>query len=728
MNYLQTINSLNPNRLFTFGNYTNFISYNGRDISGSIFDDISGALMTPTFLPLMKSPDTIRLFSPSVTNNEISNQGLVIGSNDIDNPYGINFKCNGTTNNGNNSSLSFQIRVPQQRNNGAIRITDLDRVSATITYTDKKTGDILTAYRECTIYGKRWFIQFVGIRPLLGTVLDVSFSYKNQVIHTDTIVMNSKLYINTEIPPETVPLFSTEMLTDKIGDGKPSYFGGYMNNFRNNQRLLFGVYDYLDEITGETSKMLPENGGELVFHGEYNEPINARSYQILKNLPNAGTNNIEVMRLSDIRIHTIGNRLYVYNLSTPIEYNKNYNVVITVESFADNDGKINIMLFFYLNNVLIGNTNLNKVDNFRYSSLDSSTIEIGTKPNIRGKENFYDDTTRDVYFERDTGSCYIDNISTFQYVLSPESIHKLYIRGLTYRELLLENPVTYYTEFDNLKKSYISFNNSKEFISYNMERKSVSFNNEIYPTGVNFKGNGNLKLKNESSYNSSANMINFNNSFSIVMWIKTTSKDFVLYSEREKQHPSNGFSIIVDKGGRITYQYGKQSYNSNCIINDGRFKMLCISYNASTYELITYIPSEYRDSGILTPLNNAIGTHRYITMFSDNNKIENVDVSLGALGFFGSFIKPDFYDDLFREKVDFSVSGYVAFKNLPTNAIIRVLNHDSGKLITELKTDKDGAFRFDSIYKNDVDLIVHGDDGYVQCLGTITAETIIWNS
>lgn len=725
MNYLQTINSLNPNRLFTFGNYTNFISYNGRDISGSIFDDISGALMTPTFLPLMKSPDTIRLFSPSVINNEISNQGLVIGSNDIDNPYGINFKCNGTVNNLNDSSLTFQIRVPQQKNNGTVRITDLDRVSATITYTNKEDSEILTAYRECTIYGKRWFIQFVGIRPLLGTVLNVSFSYKNQVIHTDTIVMNSKLYINTEIPPETVPLFSTEMLTHKIGDGKPSYFGGYMNNFRNNQRLLFGVYDYFDGNTGETSKMLPENGGELVFHGEYNEPITARGYEVVRNLPNSDTNNIEVMRIGDIRIRVLGGNLYIDDLRTTISIGKNYNVTLTLKSFVNDDGLADSTLSFYLNNRFIGSTRFNNSNDFKHKPLDSSTIEIGTKPNIRGKESFYGDMSRDVYFERDSGSCYIDNIATYSYIISPESIHKLYIRGLTYRELLLENPVTYYTEFDNLKPSYISFNNSKEFISYNMERKSVSFNNEIYPTGVNFKGNGNLKLKNESSYNSSANMINFNNSFSIVMWIKTTSKDFVLYSEREKQHPSNGFSIIVDKGGRITYQYGKQSYNSNCIINDGRFKMLCISYNASTYELITYIPSEYKDSGILTPLNNAIGTHRYITMFSDNNKIENVDVSLGALGFFSSFIKPDFYDDLFREKVDFSVSGYVAFKNLPTNAIIRVLNHDSGKLITELKTDKDGAFRFDSIYKNDVDLIVHGDDGYVQCLGTITAETII---
>ena len=133
MNYLQTINELKPTRLFTFGDYTNFLKYNGTDIEGSIFDELNGELLTPNFLPLVKPPESISIFSPSVINNEISNQGLVIGSNDIDNPYSVNFQSNGNSNaRYGDSSLAFQIRVPQQKNNGAIILKDFDRVKATL--------------------------------------------------------------------------------------------------------------------------------------------------------------------------------------------------------------------------------------------------------------------------------------------------------------------------------------------------------------------------------------------------------------------------------------------------------------------------------------------------------------------------------------------------------------------------------------------------------------------
>ena len=726
MNYLQTINELQPTRLFTFGDYTNFLKYNGTDIEGSIFDELNGELLTPNFLPLMKSPESISIFSPSVINNEISNQGLVIGSNDIDNPYSVNFQSNGNSNaRYGDSSLAFQIRVPQQKNNGAIILKDFDRVKATLVYINKDEVET-TVHKECSVYGDRWFVQMWGVKPLKGTEVNLSISYKNRVIHTDAFVMNSDVYVETRIPPDESPLFSNEILLEKIGDGKPTYFGCYMTNFIRNERIMYGFYRLPED---NDIKVLPENGGELIIHGEYKEPLNVRGYTVSTNTSlNGNTSNIELMTIGKLRIYIRNNTLYIGDISTTISYNKNYNITVTLSNGSTNDNRPVSHISCYVNNKFIGGYSpINFVggETPQYTSLASSPIRIGTRPSIRGVGTFYTNEVKDIYFDRDSATCYIDNISTFTSILSPEIVHKLYIRCLTYRELLLENPVTYYTEFDKLKSNYKSFNNSKEFISHNMERKTVNLSGEIYPVGVNFKGNGNLKLKDESTYYNTASMINFNNSFSIVMWIKTTSKDFILYSERDKQHPNNGFSIIIDSGGRINYEYGKQSYNSNCIINDGLYKMLCITYNYTTNELITYIPFKYKDVGKITPLNNSIGSHRYVTMFSDNNKIENIDVSLGALGFFGGAIDTSFYDDLFREKVEFSVSGYVAFKNLPTNAIVRVLNHDNGELITTLKTDRNGAFKYDSIYKNDVDLIVYGDDGYVQCLGTITTETII---
>lgn len=724
-NYLQTINDLNPNRLFTFGNYSNFLNYNGKDITGAIFDEINGELLNPVFLPLNGSPEKIAIFSPSVINNEVSNQGLIIGSNDIDNPYGIRFESDnaGTVTYG-ESSLSFQFRVPTQYNNGFIRIKDFERVVATVTYTNLG-GEEVTTLKACVLYGRRWFIQMWGLRPLKNTWLYVSVSYKNEILYTDEFMMNSDTYITTEIPPESVPDFSTAVLKETIGDGKPSYFGCYTNNYVGGKRILYGTYTITDINTTEDINILSEKNGDLIIYGEYNEPITIRGFDRVNDTSISQDSIVDLITIGNMRIYISGLYLYAGSLNTKIDYNKNYNVTLTLSNKNTVSGAPVSTLKMYLDDIMVSSTNLQMVNGvFVYHAFSTAPLKLGKLPVIRGKNNFYVGDSVDTYFERDNTSCYIDNIATYDTILSPVIIHKLYIRTLTYRQLLLENKVTYYTEFDKLKSSYVSFNNSKEFIVHGMETKVASLSGEIYPVGVNFKGNGNLKVKNESSYNDSSTLLNYGGSFSIVIWIKTTSKDFVLFSEREKQHPNNGFSIMVDNGGRLLYEYGKQSYNSNCIVSDGRYKMVCISYNATTNEIITYIPLEYKDVGLLTPLINSFSTHRYITMFSDNNKIENIDVSLGALGFFDGVINTSFFDDMFTENISFSVTGYVAYKNLPTNAVVRVIRHDTGDLIDTLHTDSNGAFTYSSIYRNDVDLIIFGEDGYVQCLGTITAETI----
>lgn len=743
-NYIQTVKSFNPQRLFTFSSVNSFINYDGRELIGAVFDENTSAMLTPTLTYLQDPPKEINLFGPSVIENEKENQSLAISGASKVAPYNVSYSSiSPATDDYVSSSFSVQFEVPQQTLNNETVIEEYTTPTATIT-TD--TGD--TFQVESVLYADYWYTPIEPSSLANATSFTVSMSYKNRVFHTAEYVLENHETFRERYKPSfndmyknptdrtKLPVYNVDMPQLPNTASTPgSFIWAYgLDEAKPVYMINETIIKDVDGVPTSVNQDVLYSKGTIVLYGKILEKIDITKYST--NTRGGGNtnskmtdviavgklrfsifynNNILQLMLTNLGTTKEGweaNAMRAYNIST----NTGYTLTVTHRLSAVND-RIYITKC-YLNGKIIYDG-----DMYTERSYMNSDIRIGSLDTIRTTTfdtnvyNFW----RSAYltYHHNNVTVFIDNVAVFDHEISARDVYLMYIRTMTYTQLLLSFKPYAHLIFDKPVPKYNNQFGSDRLEVNNFNTSAVNIDSEVYSAGTRFRGRGSLLHKNQSTNNSdTTSLINFNSSFSIVTWLSTTTRNFLLFSERNKSNYESGLSIFVEDG-YITYMYGDTKYRTTCFISDGKFRMLCMSYDGQNIK--TFIPQEHSSTKAASLSNNSMYP-RYVTLLNDKGISADVDVTLCAFTVFNMALDTQQFTDLYNESIDFSVVGTVLYKNLPVYATVRIIEHSTGKLLDTQYTDGQGMFKYTSIYKNDIDLITL-NNGRIQVLGTLQSTT-----
>ena len=742
-NYIQTVKSFNPQRLFTFSSVNSFINYDGRELIGAIFDENTSAILTPTLSYLQSPPKEINLFGPSVIENEKENQSLAISGASKLTPYNISYHSLAPTDDVyTTSSFSVQFEIPKQTLNNETVIEEYSTPTATVTTNNGDTFNV-----ESILYADYWYAT---IDPdILGdaTAFTVSLSYKNRVFHTDNYVLEdhdtfrarykptfNDMYIKPTI--DKLPVFNVNMpQLPNTATTPGTFIWAYgLDDIKPVYMINENIIKDVDGVPTNVNQNVLYKKNTIVLYGKILEKIDIKRYSTNEN--GAGTRNskmtdviaVDKLRFSvfynnntlQLLMTNIGttkngqeaNAMQAFNISTDISY-----TLTVTHSLSSVNDRIYITKC-YLNGKLIFT-----VDTYTERSYMNSDIRIGSVDTIVTSTFFTDiyNFWHSAYlsYTHNNVTVFIDNVAVFENEISARDVYLMYIRTMTYKQLLLSFGPYHHLVFDTPVQKYLNEFGSDRFEVSNFNTSAVNIDSEVYSVGTRFKGEGALLHKYQTTNNSdTTSLINFNSPFSIVTWISTSTRNFLLFSERNKSNYESGLSIFIEDG-YVTYMYGETKYRTTCFIADGKFKMLCMSYDGANIK--TYIPQEHTSTKAAT-LSNGGMYPRYVTLLNDKGIHADVDVTLCAFTVFNMALDTQQFTDLYNESIDFSVVGTVLYKNLPAYATVRIIEHSTGKLLDTQYTDGQGMFKYTSIYKNDIDLITL-NNGRIQALGTLQSTT-----
>lgn len=736
-NYIQTVKSFNPQRLFTFSSVNSFINYDGRELIGAVFDENTSAMLTPTLTYLQHPPKEINLFGPSVIENEKENQSLAISGASALTPYNVCYNSQSpATLEHTDSTVSVQFRVPAQIINNVTVINEYTTPKAVITTNKNKTFT-----KDATLLADQWFLGIEQAELDGAETFTVSMSYKNRVFHNDEYYLetptkfksrfksNPNDIYNLPVQPDKIPeynLLMPELPNSATTPAKFSWGYGLEGN-----RPIY-MLDEINHVENSRNNIL-YSSGPVILYGKINERVDIGSYSTVAN-GNRINKMTDIISINDqLSFRIIFNKNSVSlildnkgvtldgwdvsnNLTFDIQTNTNYTLVVTHKKSEINVRQYDTICYLNGKQIYKGGLYANK-------SFAESDIRIGTKDTLMTTtasasiNGFW--RSADLIYSHNSITTFIDNLVVYPSQLSARDIYLMYIRTMTYTQLLLSFKPYAHLIFDKPVPKYNNQFGNDRFEVNNFNTSAVNIDSEVYNAGTRFRGRGSLLHKNQSSNNSdTTSLINFNSSFSIVTWLSTTTRNFLLFSERNKSNYESGLSIFVEDG-YITYMYGDTKYRTTCFISDGRFRMLCMSYDGQNIK--TFIPQEH-DSTKAASLSNTSMYPRYVTLLNDKGISADVDVTLCAFTVFNMALDTQQFTDLYNESIDFSVVGTVMYKNLPAYATVRIIEHSTGNLLDTQYTDGEGMFKYTSIYKNDIDLITL-NNGRIQVLGTLQSTT-----
>lgn len=742
-NYIQTVKSFNPQRLFTFSSVNSFINYDGRELIGAIFDENTSAMLTPRLTYLKNAPKKINLFGPSVIENEKENQSLAISGVSKLAPYNVSYNSiSPATQEYTSSSFSVQFKVPKQSLNNETVIEEYTTPKATITTDSGETFQV-----ETILYAEYWYAIIEPSKIVDVNSFSVSMSYKNRVFHTAEYVLErhdtysdrfkpsyNNMY-NEPTDSNMLPVYNSDM--PQLPNNAPSpgsFIWAYgLDDTKPVYMITENVVRDVEGVPTNVEQNVLYAKDDIVLYGKIHEQIDITKYSTntigngaynsrMTDVIEVGTLRFSVFYYDSLKLMLTNRGTtkegYAANTSRSFDISTDTGYTLTVtHSLVDaNDNRY--LTKCYLNGKLIYNSDL-----YTDNSYMNSDIRIGSADTIRTvsfyakKHNFWRSAYLTYYHNNVT--VFIDNVAVFDHVISARDAYLMYIRTMTYEQLLLSFRPYMHLVFN---KPLISYNNqfsSDRFEVNNFNTRPVNINSEVYDVGTHFKGCGSLIHKNQSTnYSNTTSLIDYSQPFSIVTWISTTTRNFLLFSERNKSNPESGLSIFVEDG-YITYRYNETKYRTSCFISDGRFRMLCMSYDGSNIR--TFVPQEHNSTKPAS-LHNGRMYPRYVTLLNDKGIHADVDVTLCAFTVFRMSLDTQQFTDLYNESIDFSVAGTVLYKNLPAYATVRIIEHSTGKLLDTQYTDGEGMFKYTSIYKNDIDLITL-NNGRIQVLGTLQSTT-----
>lgn len=747
-NYIQTLKSFEPQRLFTFSSINSFINYDGRELIGAIFDENTSAILTPVLTYLQGAPKEINLFGPSVIANEKENQSLAISGASKLTPYNVAYtSLSPETEPYVSGSVSVQFEVPKQTLNNETVIEEYTTPIAVIT---ADTGEVVKL--TSTLFADNWHLPIEMHHFPNATEITVSMSYKNRVFSTNTYTLESpEVYVKRFEKPADIynnptsdkfPDYRTDMpVLPNTADVPATLVWGY-GLVDGKMIYMIHVTDFEDvEIEGVITSVPVEKDvlytkDTLILYGKIKERIDITKYSTNTKGGGIQANRMtDVLSIGSLRLSVFYNsgsstlQLQLENKGTTeegfeantfrtfnIAVDTSYTLVITHERSTRLEGIYDTKC--YINGAIVFNGEM-----YTEESFTNSSLRIGTSDTIRtasfsvGPHNFWMGAY--LTYHHNNVTIFIDNVAVISHQISARDIYLMYIRTMTYTQLLLSFKPYYHTVFDKLTNTYKNQFGTDRLEVKNFSTSAVNIDSEVYEVGTRFKGIGSLIHKAQSTNNSdTTSMVDFNSPFSIVFWLSTTNRKFLLFSERNKSNYESGLSIFIEDGF-VTYLYGETKYKTSCFIADGQFKMLCMTYDGNNIK--TFIPKEHSSQKPATLSNNGIYP-RYVTLLNDKGIHADVDVVLCAFTVFSIPLDTQQFTDLYNESIDFSVVGTVLYKNLPAYATVRIIEHSTGILLDTQYTDSEGVFKYTSIYKNDIDLITL-NNGRIQVLGTLQSTT-----
>lgn len=706
-NYIQTILSNNPQRFFTFAPKTNFVKYNGESISGGFYDEYSGSVLTPHFTMLIKNPKEIYLNGPSVIENEPNNQSLNVGGGDINDPYNLYFISNDTQDSELGSSISFNFNVPKQDTNKIITITDYVKPYAIIE--DFDTKEKITVIGM--MYGSYFYIPIKDhIKDIIS--FNIKIYYMGYLYHDayyeidDTQFFKNNNIDYYKFSEGNEPLFDTKFsLTESNNDNSLEFMGVYSKRLVNSQFKKVPYIENKTIVDGVNAiKFHTLYNKDSVFYGKFNDIVRVNSfntkvldiYSTVKLVKiNGWTFEIRREKYNTLvfDVYSVYDNFYVKGIELYITENTNYFFTMV---------KWDNIATFYLNGEFKGQT----TGKLSPKSLVSSQLQLGEPSYFSMRYNYVEPNFNDeLIYNSNNNVTFIDNVAIYNKVLDSDTIFLMYIRTLTYKSLIYYfNPI-FYIEFTKPLKQFNNVYGSDKLVVNNFTTNSVNTKNDLFSIGINFKGMGSLLHKNNSdNYSQTTSLINLSNDFSIMFGLVCNS-DCLLYSERNKSNPLYGLSVFV-KYGYLFLEFGGNVLQTKCLVKTNSFQIFCISYNSIKKELSIFNNKNFNETykNIIIYNNNEFPT--YATLFNDKIINDYVDVTLVFLGIYNRFLEYTLFNIINTQRIEFTLEGTILHRNLPANAIVRLIDHYSGELLDTVKTDKNGEFTYTNIYKQEYDIII----------------------
>lgn len=694
-NYLQTIRSYKPKLLFTFTDNNSYVIFNGEKVLGSFMDEINFEELVPKYFFILP-PKKIEFFGNSVTDNEISNKSLVCGVNTLNGIYQAKYVYNAPQTNTkyDATSLSLQFRV--ESNNGSNFKIQFESSYIIISINNDETK-----YRFSSYIKNGYWVAEVNIRYLPKLKDGDILKYSLHRIQNDDIIKSGQYTVSKTYKKTVNDIHLSEFknLLTVADISVDKEFNDTSIGFNN----VFFTYDnnYYEGDERQKIPVLENINDKLFFWGVYHEKLKLVYVENSNEYVNGISNTNTIFRNSSCSVGITSTsknsaRLLIngfnrdnFNESYDIDIakNKNYNLTISGNQV-------------YLNNKLVagitGSHNLLSSFSFGWDYTFASTREY-------------------IYINTDT-IVYLDNIAIFDRKLSFNEIESAYLSSLSYLSLIDLLAPTFKVDFPYYKKYYNNERNSNHRIeSYKLTQQQVT-GDKYYPSGINFKGTGNLNFDYHSrpSYtNYVFNLVNYDESFTLLFVFKTISNNFILFSEVDKFNPGYGFHIkVID--GVINYFYNGSYLTTNVKVNTGNIEYLSIKFDKIRNKLYTILLGRNVKNELKLYLNrNNLGAYRYVTMINDKGYYNDVDITLYNFMYFDYIIDDLYMDNVIQNNVTFTAEAIINRKNLPANATVRILDYNTGELLDTHYTDHNGTFKYVSGFKNTIKLLIISGNDYI---------------
>lgn len=319
----------------------------------------------------------------------------------------------------------------------------------------------------------------------------------------------------------------------------------------------------------------------------------------------------------------------------------------------------------------------------------------------------------------------LDNIAIFDKTLTDTEIKKVFLSGLTNEKILKNMGIQRYYTCEDLKYYYKYLDSNDitrtgwyfeipDSIHYKMPDIEYNSTYTLYYSGflkpedeTHFKIKKSLYSAKDSILRSRSNFLNYDTTFTLLFWFKTTQTDRgILISSVTRDYPFGGTYLEIDNGF-ITINIGDTQQVTSIRYNDNDFHRIVIQSNTTVIKVfIGNEVFEFNKSAI-NNYNNAYFTGLFFT----NDLIGNfgLECNISEIQYFNTYIDQYYLDVLQTNTLLFSASGHVYFNNLPSQSTVRIYNHNTGELLSQSKSDVDGAFLYEDQYIRSIDVVVISD-------------------
>lgn len=304
--------------------------------------------------------------------------------------------------------------------------------------------------------------------------------------------------------------------------------------------------------------------------------------------------------------------------------------------------------------------------------------------------------------ERQTAALYLDQISVFNKFLTPQMVGRHYKKIYAYDDMIINQwPANYWPLNDSDSLVSWTANNlaggygSAEYYGNisNVNRSVAGPSTIPNAKAANFRTGGSLFAGTSNTYGSPNLIMNTSGDYSIEFWFNvSTASRGVLFSTAQDHPPYHGVTIElnmkekVQNTGWIEFTEVNGAYINSATggWNDGKWHHLCVRRSGTTLSLWLDGTQHSSLANIATASIGKTGWMRMMDSVPGNLQLEG---SLSKVAIYSYAIEQHQIEIRYQYGIMFWIRGVTTLQGIPTSETIRVYDHETGALITEIQSN-----------------------------------------